>query len=504
VKQGSRTRNTVTPPRRSSRIAKCRGLNVLRGLGQAAAAAKQPVTSEAALKSFFDDLRQKQDMGIRRLPGETGHKYRLGMQIGRGANAKVSECMNEETGERFAVKQIQLRDSDDDEEVGRLVSEIGVLSSLKHRNIMGYIETMRENSGISIVTEYLEGGSILHTLRAFGKFTEPSTARLTCQILRGLQFVHHANIVHRDIKAANIMLTKAGVCKIGDFGAAKALSAGHGTEMREIVGTPHWMAPEMIIQQRYDHKVDVWSLGCTVVEMLTGSPPNKDLNTYAAMYFCADSEGKHGGADFENAYIPALASEEAKAFLRRCFVKDPAQRPSAQELVYDPWIEEAMANSPEASYKEVLKAAREQAADGEMKMGDENIARMEGHTDCPVLKRPMFDAVLFNCGHSMSDEACKSMGRQIVCPCCQAVPTEVVADQTTRGLCKTFATELSAQHVKSSGSAGDMDNVDSEVFSDSSIGMSAMSLGSAAALARGAAEPARYATAVDASSSGGY
>jgi len=189
-----------------------------------------------------------------------------------------------------------------------------------------------------VFMEFAVGGSLTSLVRKFERLSEPVMCFYTLQILRGLEFLHAKKVVHRDIKGENILIDGHGVAKLADFGCSKALAdianrsqAGCDT----LVGSPYWMAPEVIKNEAYGTKADIWSVGCTVVEMLNGGDPpwhNKFDNVYSAMFFIA------GTTEIPN-NVPDEISENCRHFLARCFERDVSKRATAQELLRHPWLD---------------------------------------------------------------------------------------------------------------------------------------------------------------------
>lgn len=169
-------------------------------------------------------------------------------------------------------------------------------------------------------------------LKAYGALTENVTRKYTRQILEGVSYLHSNMIVHRDIKGANILRDSAGNVKLGDFGASKRLQTicMSGTGIRSVTGTPYWMSPEVISGEGYGRKADVWSLGCTVVEMLTEKPPWAEYEAMAAIFKIATQP--------TNPQLPPHISDHCKDFLKKIFV-DAKQRPSAEELFRNPFVQ---------------------------------------------------------------------------------------------------------------------------------------------------------------------
>ncbi|MEQ2303926.1 Mitogen-activated protein kinase kinase kinase 3 [Ameca splendens] len=178
--------------------------------------------------------------------------------------------------------------------------------------------------------EYMPGGSVKDQLKAYGALTENVTRKYTRQILEGMSYLHSNMIVHRDIKGANILRDSAGNVKLGDFGASKRLQTicMSGTGIRSVTGTPYWMSPEVISGEGYGRKADVWSLGCTVVEMLREKPPWAEFEAMAAIFKIATQP--------TNPLLPPRASDQARDFIRCIFV-EAKHRPSAEELLRHPF-----------------------------------------------------------------------------------------------------------------------------------------------------------------------
>ncbi|KAF6299011.1 mitogen-activated protein kinase kinase kinase 3 [Rhinolophus ferrumequinum] len=256
--------------------------------------------------------------------------WRRGKLLGQGAFGRVYLCYDVDTGRELASKQVQF-DPDSPEtskEVSALECEIQLLKNLQHERIVQYYGCLRDRAEktLTIFMEYMPGGSVKDQLKAYGALTESVTRKYTRQILEGVSYLHSNMIVHRDIKGANILRDSAGNVKLGDFGASKRLQTicMSGTGMRSVTGTPYWMSPEVISGEGYGRKADVWSLGCTVVEMLTEKPPWAEYEAMAAIFKIATQP--------TNPQLPSHISEHGRDFLRRIFV-EARHRPSAEELL---------------------------------------------------------------------------------------------------------------------------------------------------------------------------
>ena len=191
--------------------------------------------------------------------------------------------MNATTGEFLAVKQVEVNQkvaAQDKERIKEMVAaldiEIDTMQHLDHPNIVQYLGCERKEFSISIYLEYISGGSIGSCLRKHGKFEESVVRSMTRQTLEGLAYLHAEGILHRDLKADNILLDLDGTCKISDFGISKKSDNIYGNDItNSMQGSVFWMAPEVVRSQGqgYSAKVDIWSLGCVVLEMFAGRRP---------------------------------------------------------------------------------------------------------------------------------------------------------------------------------------------------------------------------------------
>ncbi|EPS60184.1 hypothetical protein M569_14620, partial [Genlisea aurea] len=207
--------------------------------------------------------------------------------------------------------------------------EIALLSRLRHPNIVQYYGSETVGDRVYIYLEYVSGGSIHKILQDYGKLGESAVRSYTQQILSGLAYLHGKNTVHRDIKGANILVDPSGRVKLADFGMAKHI-AGQSCPL-SFKGSPYWMAPEVIKNPNgCSLVVDIWSLGCTVVEMATAKPPWSQYEGVAAMFKIGNSK--------ELPSIPETLSEEGKEFVRLCLQRNPLHRPTAAQLLEHPFV----------------------------------------------------------------------------------------------------------------------------------------------------------------------
>ncbi len=265
-------------------------------------------------------------------------RWRLGKLIGEGAYARVFQGINADSGELMAIKQVSLSGGHEHEKkrleaVSALQREIEVMKLLQHENIVKYLGTETTDDRLNIFLEYVSGGSIAQLISNFGALDEPVVRKYTRQIVVGLDFLHDKGIVHCDIKGGNILVTEDGIIKLADFNSSKQLGniAGGGSNpLRSLLGTPQFMAPEVIRQTGHGRKADIWSVGCTVVQMLTGAPPWDEIsNKITLMFHIASSKVPPSP--------PENISEDAKDFLRQVFQIEPRDRPSCQHLLLLPF-----------------------------------------------------------------------------------------------------------------------------------------------------------------------
>ncbi|KAI5120381.1 hypothetical protein M0805_006903 [Coniferiporia weirii] len=286
--------------------------------------------SASDIRSSMDGSAVRKTLIIRD-EGKPGTHFQLGNCIGRGQFGSVYRALNLNTGQMVAVKRIRLEGLSEDD-VKQLMREVDVVKSLSHPSIVKYEGMSRDSDTLNIVLEFAENGSLGQTLKAFGKLNEKLVATYVIKILEGLDYLHRNDVVHCDLKAANILTTKNGNVKLSDFGVSLNLRKVGRDHKSDVTGTPNWMAPEVIELKGASRASDIWSLGCTVIELLTGRPPYADIqNGMSVMYRIVDDPMPP---------IPDEWSSLLKDFLKQCFQRDPADRPSAEVLCDHDWLKE--------------------------------------------------------------------------------------------------------------------------------------------------------------------
>uniref|UniRef100_A0A5B7AAJ0 non-specific serine/threonine protein kinase n=1 Tax=Davidia involucrata TaxID=16924 RepID=A0A5B7AAJ0_DAVIN len=212
------------------------------------------------------------------------NKYMLGDEIGKGAYGRVYKGLDLENGDFVAIKQVSLENIAQ-EDLNIIMQEIDLLKNLNHKNIVKYLGSLKTKTHLHIILEYVENGSLANIIKPnkFGPFPESLVAVYIAQVLEGLVYLHEQGVIHRDIKGANILTTKEGLVKLADFGVATKLTEAD-VNTHSVVGTPYWMAPEVIEMSGVCAASDIWSVGCTVIELLTCVPPYYDLQPMPALF----------------------------------------------------------------------------------------------------------------------------------------------------------------------------------------------------------------------------
>ncbi|KAL8655866.1 MAG: hypothetical protein Q9210_000622 [Variospora velana] len=275
-------------------------------------------------------------------------KWMKGALIGQGSFGSVYLALHAITGELMAVKQVEVPsnsistlDKKKENMINALKREIDLLRDLQHKNIVQYLGSNSDDEHFNIFLEYVPGGSVAGMLNSYGQLQEPLIRSFVRQILDGLSYLHGKDIIHRDIKGANVLVDGKGNIKISDFGISKRVEAsallapaknGGHIHRPSLQGSVFWMAPEVVKQTSYTRKADIWSLGCLIVEMFTGAHPFPNCSQLQAIFQIGNSSAKPT--------TPEDISDEGKTFLGQTFEIDHEKRPSADELLLSPFLKQ--------------------------------------------------------------------------------------------------------------------------------------------------------------------
>ncbi|PWN21048.1 Pkinase-domain-containing protein [Microstroma glucosiphilum] len=267
-------------------------------------------------------------------PDDPNQLYSKIKKVGQGASGSVYVAKTLATGQRVAIKTMDLSHQPRKE---LIVNEILVMKESQHPNIVNFLESyLVRNNELWLIMEFMEGGALTDIIDN-NTLEEDQIAAISLETCKGLQHLHAQSIIHRDIKSDNVLLDSAGHVKITDFGFCAKLT-DQKSKRATMVGTPYWMAPEVVKQKEYGAKVDIWSLGIMAIEMIENEPPYLDEEPLKALYLIATN----GTPTLKK---PNLLSVELKGFLAVCLCADVKSRATADELLQHGFLRKACSQS---------------------------------------------------------------------------------------------------------------------------------------------------------------
>ncbi|XP_005996976.1 serine/threonine-protein kinase 10-like [Latimeria chalumnae] len=302
-------------------------------------------------------------------------------ELGDGAFGKVFKAQNKTSGVLAAAKVIETMSKDELEDY---VVEIDILASCDHQNIVKLLDALYWDSKLWILIEFCPGGAVDAVMLELERGLSEPQIRVICkQTLQSLEYLHNNNVIHRDLKAGNILLTLEGDVKLADFGVS-AKNATSTQRRASFIGTPYWMAPEVVICETskdtpYDYKADIWSLGITLIEMAEMEPPHHELNPMRVLL-------KITKAEPPTLRTPKRWSSDFKDFLKKALEKNVEARWSANQLLQHPFVADITDNKPlreliaeaKAEVMEEIEEGKEEEEDEE----ESDVALPSDHKRC--------------------------------------------------------------------------------------------------------------------------
>lgn len=291
--------------------------------------------------SSKSELKKLSEESLTRQPEEV---FDIICKLGEGSYGSVYKALYKETGQVLAIKQVPV-----DTDLQEIIKEISIMQQCDSPYVVKYYGSYFKNTDLWIVMEYCGAGSVSDIMRLRKKtLTEDEIATVLSDTLKGLEYLHLRRKIHRDIKAGNILLNTEGHAKLADFGVAGQLTDTMA-KRNTVIGTPFWMAPEVIQEIGYDCVADIWSLGITALEMAEGKPPYGDIHPMRAIFMIPTKPPP----SFRE---PDQWSPEFIDFVSRCLVKNPEERAQATELLQHDFIKNA---KPASILSQMIADARE-------------------------------------------------------------------------------------------------------------------------------------------------
>jgi len=270
--------------------------------------------------------------------------YEIGNPIGYGSSAVVYIAKYKPLNKNVAIKMIDL-DMFERNQIDELRREIQIMNLCRHPNLLTVFGSFVEGSKLYIVTPYLSAGSCLNLMKyAYPDgFEELVIATILKQALQGLDYLHKSKLIHRDVKAGNLLIDEDGLVRLGDFGVSSSLmETGERKGLRKtFVGTPCWMAPEVMEQSGYNYKADIWSFGITALELATGHAPFAKYPPLKVLMLTLQNEPPTLDRDQASHKF----SRTFKEMIDSCLIKDPSRRPTSEKLLQHPFFKQAKKKS---------------------------------------------------------------------------------------------------------------------------------------------------------------
>lgn len=315
------------------------------------------------------ELTKLSDESLARQPDEV---FDIICKIGRGSYGSVYKALHKESGQVLAIKQVPV-----DTDLQEIIKEISIMQQCDSPFIVKYYGSYFKNTDLWIVMEYCGAGSVADIMKLRNKvLSEEEIATILYYTLKGLEYLHSKRKIHRDIKAGNILLNTEGHAKLADFGVAGQLTDTMA-KRNTVIGTPYWMAPEVIQEIGYDCVADIWSLGITALEMAEGKPPYGDIHPMRAIFMIPTKPPP----SFRN---PDRWSPEFIDFVSKCLVKNPEQRTLAKELLEHEFIKNA---KPVSVLQKMILEAKEIQEEQTLNMNGNDSGEEDNNNDGSTMKR---------------------------------------------------------------------------------------------------------------------
>ncbi|KAI0698270.1 kinase-like domain-containing protein [Cytidiella melzeri] len=303
------------------------------GIAAAAAALEKPKVHEKRISTMSEAQIMEKLRNVVS-PDDPKQLYSKIRKVGQGASGHVYVAKILANGKKVAIKEMDLSNQPRKE---LIVNEILVMKESQHPNIVNFLESyLVRNNELWVVMEYMEGGALTDIIEN-NTLEEDQIASISLETCKGLGHLHSQSIIHRDIKSDNVLLDAQGHVKITDFGFCAKLT-DQKSKRATMVGTPYWMAPEVVKQKEYGAKVDIWSLGIMAIEMIENEPPYLDEEPLKALYLIATN----GTPTLKK---PEALSKELKGFLSVCLCVDVKSRATAAELLDHEFLRKSCALS---------------------------------------------------------------------------------------------------------------------------------------------------------------